>query len=277
MQAQTIVITDLDGTLLDSDYSFKKAVPALEMLIRNNIPLIICSSKTNSEILHLRKMLKNSHPYITENGGGVFIPDDYFNFPLSTAGNDIDKCGNYYAIRLGAKYAVLRDVLAELRAEGCPVRGFGDMSVKEVSMLTGLKEDAAKRAMLRDFDEPFVFKGSDSETAKMLKEIAAKGFNTTQGEFFHIMGKSDKGRALSILADLYKKQYGDIFTIALGDSPNDIEMLQLADHPVVVKKKDGTYNDRIINEVSECIRADGIGPAGWNIEVMKVCSALSEK
>jgi len=78
-----IIFTDLDGTLLDnSSYSFEAALPALQLIKEKNIPLIICSSKTRKEIEHYRKKLYNLHPFISENGGGIFIPKGYFNFQL---------------------------------------------------------------------------------------------------------------------------------------------------------------------------------------------------
>lgn len=79
-----IIVTDLDGTLLDcSDYSFDKALPALQLIKEKNIQLIICSSKTRKEIEHYRKKLYNLHPFVSENGGGIFIPKGYFKFQLS--------------------------------------------------------------------------------------------------------------------------------------------------------------------------------------------------
>ena len=41
------IFSDLDGTLLDHDtYGYEPARPALALLGRKNIPLILCSSKT---------------------------------------------------------------------------------------------------------------------------------------------------------------------------------------------------------------------------------------
>jgi HAD superfamily hydrolase (TIGR01484 family) len=73
-----IVFTDLDGTLLDESYSFAAAQPALRKTAELDIPLVLCSSKTRREIEHYRKKLGNSHPFISENGGGIFIPEGYF-------------------------------------------------------------------------------------------------------------------------------------------------------------------------------------------------------
>jgi len=276
-----IIFTDLDCTLLDTDYSFRKALPALELIKAESVPFILCSSKTKIEIDHIRKKMKNSHPFISENGGGIYVPKGYFTFhiPNLPAGMQASRVqvqddGSYLVIKLGADYTDLRNVLTELRAEGFDVTGFGDMSIKEIVALTGLKPEDAKRARQRYFDDPFVFHGTNKEVAKLKHRICSKGFNYTQGEFFHIMGNSDKGRAVDILKRFYAKQYGKIVTVALGDSPNDIEMLQNVDYPVVVQKKDGSYNRDVLKKVKGCIKADGIGPVGWNKAVIKLLETV---
>jgi len=263
-----IIFTDLDCTLLDSHYSFSKALPALELIKAASVPLILCSSKTKVEIEHIRKEMTNSYPFISENGGGIFIPKGYFKFKIQE-----DK--DYFVIKLGAEYPELRKALAEIRKEGFDITGFGDMSVKEIMALTGLKSADAKLAMQRYFDEPFVFHGQNKDVTNLKRRIKAKGFNYTQGEFFHIMGDSDKGRAVNIIKELYQKQFGQLITIGLGDSTNDIEMLQNVDYPVVVQKKDGSYNREIINKVKKCIKADGIGPDGWNKSVIKLLKTVA--
>ncbi len=280
-----VIFTDLDGTLLDSNYSFKEAVPALKLIKEKNIPLILCSSKTRAEIEYCRKKLKNNHPFIFENGGGVIIPKKYFKFQISNYKFQIDEEEKYLVINLGASYSELRNALNELRSEGFDIVGFGDMSVKKVAELTGLKIADAKMAKQRNFDEPFIIpacssllKGGmgefscSSSVRRVKRRIKAKGFNFTQGEFFHIMGNSDKGRAVKILKKLYYRQNREIFTVALGDSPNDIEMLRNVDYPIIVQKHDGSYDRRI--RIKKLIEANDIGPKGWNRAVIKLLETL---
>ncbi len=72
-----LIFTDLDGTLLDHDtYGYGDALPALELVKKRNVPLVLCTSKTREETSELRDELGLSHPFITENGGGIFIPAD---------------------------------------------------------------------------------------------------------------------------------------------------------------------------------------------------------
>ena len=265
-----IIFTDLDGILLDySTYSFEQAKPALQLVAQSDIPLVICSSKTRKEIEYYRKRLDNHHPFISENGGGIFIPKGYFPFDLSHPRYEIITGRNYHVIRLGARYEDLRNALEELRREGYQVRGFGDMSVEEIAETTGMKPVAAKMAIQRDFDEPFVHTGPAYQLSGLLRAIHKKGFKFTQGRFYHILGNSNKGIAVSILIDLYVRKFHDtgIRTIAVGGSPNDKPMLQRVDHPVLVKKHDGSYEHTI--KMPNLIKADGIGPQGWN-ETIKV-------
>ena len=272
-----IIITDLDGTLLDSAYSFEKAIAALKLVADKGIPLIFCSSKTRPEIEQLRRKLANVHPFVSENGGGIFIPKNSILNPsrfVSDPKIKITEETDYYVVSLGADYTDLRKALCLLRDKGFDLKGFGDMTVGEVSGLTGLDMESAELAKMREFDETFILNGDALEVEDLKDSITSMGFNYTQGEYFHIMGDSDKGRAVDILKSLYSADGRKVTVVALGDSPNDIEMLQRADYPVVVKKKNDSYHPQIISKVKECIKADGIGPEGWNKAVLELINKL---
>lgn len=262
---QNIIFTDLDGTLLDAaSYSFAPARQALDLIRARHIPLVLCSSKTRTEIEVLRGELENNHPFISENGGGVFIPHGYFAAPFD--GEDV---GAYRLITLGIPYAEIRRRFLRLRESlQVKARGFGDMSAEEVAALTGLAPDAARRAQQRDFDEAFVFEGKVDEG--FLHAIEASGLMWTQGRIFHILGRHDKGRAVSLLKALYEKQYGAVTSIGLGDSLNDLPMLQAADIPVLVMHDDGSHDTRI--DIKELVRTRLPGPSGWNEAVLQVLS-----
>jgi mannosyl-3-phosphoglycerate phosphatase len=264
-----IVFTDLDGTLLDADtYSFAAALPALRLIREKEIPLVICSSKTKKEIEYFREKLDSHHPFISENGGGIFIPAGYFDFaahgphPAPAAGE------GYQVIRLGAQYSVLRKVLKELQAEGFQIKGFGDMKPEEIAGITGLTIEEAEMAKERYFDEPFIVADCGQRMQELLHAIDSKGLHWTQGEFLHLLGNSDKGKAVSILIDLYKKKFGEVITVAAGDSLNDLPMLERVDHPIIVQRRDGSYDSRIT--LPNGMLANGAGPEGWNTAIMEL-------
>lgn len=254
---QTVVFTDLDGTLLDSArYSFDDARPALDLLQARAIPLVLCSSKTRAEMLAWRQRMHNVHPFIAENGGGIFIPQGYFSLPVDARITD-----GYQLISLGLPYAEIRQHFVVLREKhAARVRGFADMTAAQVAELTGLPYEQAVLAKQRDFDEPFIFEGKPDEG--FLQAIENAGLSWTQGRIFHLMGRHDKGLAVRMLKALYEREYGAVASIGLGDSLNDWPMLLSVDQPVLIRHADGGFDARI--DMANLLKTQSAGPQGWN-------------
>jgi mannosyl-3-phosphoglycerate phosphatase len=269
-----LVFTDLDGTLLDhKDYSFEMALPALNTLKEKNIPLIFCTSKTRAEIEEVKLRLDNTHPFIPENGGTIFIPKDYFSQKFNSTREDSD----YFIIELGTPYTELREAFSHLstRLPG-KLKGFGDMENEEVAHLCDFSLGQAVLAKQREYDEPFMLEDEASEAE--IQEIAGR-LNlqiTKGGRFYHLTGQNDKGKAVLILKDIYKDAHGgkseSLKTIALGDSLNDKSMLEVVDYPVLVQKPDGNYDPSV--KLDNLILASGIGPSGWSDSLLKLLNRL---
>jgi len=264
---KVIIFSDLDGTLLDHNtYSFQAASEALEFIKSKNIPLVICTSKTHKEIELYRKLLDNKCPFISENGGGIFVPNSYFSKEFKY-NKEID---GYKVIELGTPREKLSAKLRSISKEtSIQIRGFSDMTVKEIAELTGLDDETAKLAMDRDYSEPFIINEDGKDTATIEKEINLKGYmHTRGGRFHHILGGNDKGKAVKILTDLYKQEFGSIKTVGIGDSLNDLSMLDAVDIPIIVQKPNGRYDPMI--ELPKLTYADGVGPSGWNSSILKL-------
>lgn len=267
MPKDSVVYTDLDGTLLDHEtYSFHPAKEALELLEKKGVPLVICTSKTRAEIEFVRKLLGNTEPFISENGGGIFIPEGYFN-----PGFEYDRTVKHYeVIELGTRSEILRNTLKEISEEtGARIIGFSDLSAKELSELTGLDEHTARLSQIRDYSEPFLVYGDQKDTESVVEKIYLKGYRYTRGgRFHHILGENDKGNAVRILTDIYKRELENVQTIGLGDSLNDLPMLKEVDIPILVQKPKGDYDSCI--SLDNIIYADSPGPYGWNSEILKL-------
>lgn len=272
VQGTIVVFSDLDGTLLDArDYSFDPALPALERVRERKVPVIFCTSKTVAEIELWQKKLDIHDPYIFESGGGIFVPAaDFTSDEIDPVSSKTKKMEEGTRIVLGTPYEVLRQALCELRNEGFAVRGLGDMDAEEVSAITGLTLQQAKLAKQRHFDEPFLFRDDrEPERVERLRHaIQRKGFRWSMGRLHHITGDNDKGKAVEILQKLYRRKFGSIFTVALGDTPLDFPMLKRADLPVLVQGPDGEYVS--CTDVPNLYRVDRIGPEGWNKAVLEL-------
>ena len=268
-----VIFTDLDGCLLDSQsYSFDAARPALEAIQARNIPLVLVSSKTRAEIEPLREQLCHHGPFIVENGGGIFVPVGTFDFPLERA----RPRSAYSVIELGIPYAMLRDVLKQIEdALSTPLIGFGDLSTDEIMQASGISHDAAVRAKLREYDEPYLLEGPLSLVQEVCRQITSRGLQWTKGgRFFHLTGHHDKGQAAMRLLNCYRQQWqldgmnDAVETVGIGDSLNDLSLLQAVDHPVLIQKPDGSYDPSIA--LQHVILAPGTGPAGWNAVMLNL-------
>jgi len=273
MNRQFLIFSDLDGTLLDhKTYSFEEAKPALNALKLRDIPLIFCSSKTRPEIEMYRELTGNDHLFISENGGGIYVPQDY-----ETNSFDYDtKTDGYKVIALGTQYDTLVAVLNSVSQDtGIKVRSFSEMKISEISEYTGLDPSLAELSKMREYDEPFIILGNDEAAECIKQEIIGRGFNYTQGSMFHhIMGKNDKGKAVKRLVPIFKRRFPELSSAGLGDSLNDLPMLEAVDIPILVQKPDGKYDQRI--SIDKLVHADGVGPVGWNRSVLELLGIENE-
>jgi mannosyl-3-phosphoglycerate phosphatase len=264
---RTIVITDLDGTLLHSlTYTCEPAGPALRALQEREIPIVICSSKTRVEIERWRDRLKIDAPFIVENGGAICIPRNYFPFQPKAS---IQRNG-YDIIEFGERYP---EVVAALRsasdASGCQALGFHQMSVPEICLRTLLPVADAQLAKQREYDEPFEILGMGAH--HLLSAIERGGKNWTRGDrMYHIHGHSGKAMAVKRLVSLYEQAYGGVRTIGVGNGHNDAEFLKCVDTPVIVRSR---FSMALTKEIPKAVLTNSPGPFGWKEGILKVVTA----
>lgn len=271
MAADPIVFTDLDACLLDEEtYRYDDALPALRALAERSVPLVLCSSKTRAEMLPLALELPAKGPFIVENGGAIVVPSGH----LARLAGRRDPDG-YRHVVLGTGREALVRALADLAAAtGARVRGFSAFSVADLASMTGLDAVSAERALQREYDEPFVLE-SGSEDA-LARGAVGRGLRVTKGgRFHHLLGPVDKGRALRRLLALYAAEGLRFSAVALGDSPNDLTMLQAADRPIVVPRPDGKPHPALAAALLSAELAPEPGPPGWNRAVLAVLGGKS--
>lgn len=268
--ARLVVFTDLDGTLLDHEtYSHTPATEALDLLERKGIPLILCSSKTRAEIELIQLDLRLRHPFISENGGAVFMPRGYLPFAPEGARN----IEGYEALEFGTPYWQLVEVLHRVSAElGIKVVGFSDMSGEEIADDCKLSLAEARLAKLREYDEPFrILRSSPAARSRLLDALHKAGLRCTRGgRYYHMTGVADKGLAIRKLRLLYEQAWGNVLAVGLGDSLNDLSLLQEVDIPIVVRNPAVSAATRLLRKVPTARLTNAPGPSGWNEAILEV-------
>ena len=245
-----LVFTDLDGTLLShATYQSDGANPALKRLENIGVGVVMASSKTASEIYALREDLRlQQWPAIVENGAGLLKPH---------AKGALDDT-IYAQLRAG-----LSEISADLRVLFC---GFGDMDAAQVADKTGLSLSAAALAKERAFSEPGIWSGTPQEKAMFLEALKAQGISAREGgRFLTLSFGATKADQLAQITKVLAPRH----TIALGDAPNDIEMLEAADFGVIIANPHRTPLPELDGEKSgKIIRTTQSGPVAWNAAIL---------
>jgi mannosyl-3-phosphoglycerate phosphatase len=223
------------------------------------------SSKTSAEIRQWMKMLFLKGPFICENGCGIMIPK---TVPGELPAG-VDDNGSEWRIDLGLTVEKVRSLLKEAADEaGIHYKGFGEMTDDEIAGYTGLSGGEIALSRQREYDEPFVIE-SGEDIGVFREKAALKGLVITRGgRFHHAMGGCDKGKAVKVLADFYRKKYRDAQTVAVGDSLNDLPMFRAVDRAYLVKGHGGSHDSAIPDSAASLV--PGEGPKGFRAVIEEI-------
>ena len=254
------VVSDVDGTLMDHSYDLTPAKETIKTLQNLSVPVILCTSKTASEVKVIREELNLTDPYIVENGAAIY-------------GESLEKVSG--EIILGKKYEFLEEILnfisKEIDYKLIPLNNLND---QEATQLTGLKGNSLNLMRDRHWSMPFLNPPSFLEEKI---NICCRKFkvNIFRGNrMSHLLSEdSDKGKAINAL-----KKYSNIQNIqiiGLGDSPNDLPLLLNSDFRIIIPGIDGP-NLNLIDQLKDMdfILASEPNGYGWKSEINKLLNNL---
>jgi mannosyl-3-phosphoglycerate phosphatase family protein len=295
------VFTDIDGTLVDintAEYG-KETDKLIRLIKERNIPLILTSAKTRLEQNKIREDLGISDPFIVENGGAIVIPKGYFpdyalrdiKYPLretQETKNGARDVNHEIVVELGKPVDYIRAKLSDIRKKySINFRGVADISVEKLSNLALISREQAKRMAQRNYGET-ILQIQSEDIARFIKYVQEDGMKVIHGgRFFDVTVGTDKGIAVGILKKLFKdKFHNNITFFGIGDSTNDIPMLNLMDIPILVQRQDSSWVDdgeiKMKNAVdssrisaNKLIKVEGIGPNGWENAIHKIILELN--
>jgi len=271
-----LIFTAVEGALTDPRTdSFSGAEDALAEIARKGIPLILLTSRTRAEIEPLRRKLEHTHPFVAENGGGIFFPDGYFNLRIPGA----VRAGRYLAIAQGRPYKDVCAALDEIAEEcGVGVTGFHHMNLREIAENTGLRPRQAELARAREFDEPFFFtSASDRDIARFVAAVRNRGFDTRRGAtFWHFSSGCDTARAVRTISGIFRQAtHTKLRLIGVGAGKEDLNWLgtvdaaiQLPDSPNAPRPPDDSAKALVRGKI--IIAGSAPGPVGWSDAILNI-------
>jgi mannosyl-3-phosphoglycerate phosphatase len=85
--------------------------------------------------------------------------------------------------------------------------------------------------------------------------------------FYSVSVKSDKGKAVKIVIELFQRKLGRVKTVGIGDSLNDVAMLSAVNLPFLVQKPGNRWEEM---KVKNLCHVTGVGPRGWTLAMEKL-------
>ena len=137
-----IIFTALEGALLDpTSKSWAPAGDALDEIARRKVPWVLAGAGTCAQIDPLRRKLEHTHPFVTESGGGLFLPDGYFALRLEGAG----RVARYFCVPFGRPYAEAAAAVQEIATlANAAAVGYAQMNIREIAGNTNQSQQLAE-------------------------------------------------------------------------------------------------------------------------------------
>lgn len=269
------VIIFTPANLLGSPTHF--AHPASEALIeieRRNIPLVLSTRGTRAQLEPLRRKIGHAHPFITEGGGGLFIPDGYFSLRLEGA----KRAGRYLCVPFGHSSAECSEAVQDIaRQAGAEVVRYGEMNARQISRNTGMTEREAEGSREREFTERFFFAGNADSAAPSFERAAGEhNWHIRRFEpFWELYSGNDEGEAVRYLMRLYRKALRSrVRSMGIGTSIEDLSLLAASDQAFILPLSSDRFDDKLLSNLPNAAKIDAPGAIGWNQTVLDVLSRV---
>lgn len=246
---QWIVFSDMDGTLLNhQSYDVRSALPMIEWLAEQSIPLIFNTSKTRAEMQDWQTILGHQQAFIIENGSAICFPEP----PGKQTATP------HPTLILGTPFAELEDFYL---THAAGTTSLCHCSLQQAMKLTDLPADQARLARQRDYSIPLQF-NDPRQLADFTQHATEAGYQCVAGgRFVHLMGRTDKAKAMQTFTQWYAQHNGTTAkSLALGDSMNDLEMLEAANYSIIVRSPSSS---RLARSHSPHYHSKKPAPAGW--------------
>ena len=134
--------------------------------------------------------------------------------------------------------------------------------------VTELDSESAELARKRQFTEPILWLDSEAALLDFQSCLQRLQLQLVEGgRFFSIQSSFNKATAMHWLREQSALEQESLI-VALGDSPNDSEMLEAADIAVIVKSAKSSHIS--LSSPSTIIHTDKAGPAGWQEAIHQI-------
>ena len=233
-----VLFSDPDTLRMESTSEWGATRDAVRTFEERGVAVVLWGNETRSQMEVIQRNLDLHHPFVSETGAGLLVPNGYFDDQLAGWGR---AAPNYRVVDFGRPYYQVAEALHEVaRRVGVGVIAFSDMSIQEVAQHCGLSLSEARLAKMREYDEPFRMLDSEPATysriCSALRRVGLRCF--THETLQHTSSVANKAQSLRLLASWYRQAAdGPVLTVGLAKARSETCLLQAVDLAVVVQKQ----------------------------------------
>jgi predicted mannosyl-3-phosphoglycerate phosphatase (HAD superfamily) len=182
-------------------------------LDHHGIPAVWLTSRSRLQFDEPRRKLGHSHPFVAEDGCGIYLPEDYFHLRPSSARSPTQKTatlrlGRFTCVPVAEILPAAVEALESLSKDAkVPIVTLRSLSPRELAQNTGLRTREASLARERDFDDLFFFAGvTEREIQRFLDEGRGRNLQFRQhGVLWSIAIGASIQRCVRELSKLYDR------------------------------------------------------------------------
>ncbi len=245
-----IILTDLDGTLLEPDGTLgPQAREAVERRRGAGVPVCPVTSKTPDELAAFARELGHSLAAGFENGAGIRLADGRLELlptavPVSSLRSELDR------IR---------------RTTGVELSSVEELDDEALAALTGLPPARLPLLRRRHATLPLVVPSGADDVLRAALPADGRLRLVRGNRFLHLQGAHSKADVVPRLVRLAPHPVETL--VACGDSPNDIELLAAGDLAIIIPGAAGPCPE-LVRRFPDAVIAPFPHGRGWAAAVM---------
>lgn len=178
----------------------------LEGLGEANIPLVPVTRRSRLQFDAALRKFSLAHPFLAEDGCGVYLPEDYFHLKLPRT----VRLGRFTCIPVAQAQPAAAEMIETLAEKtGIEVVALRNLSPRELSQNVGLPQREAELLRQRDFDELFFFAGASDADIRRSQEEASlqKARLRPRGALWSLAVGANTAACVRELSQLYQRSF----------------------------------------------------------------------
>ena len=200
-----------------------------------NIPILLYSRRTYEEMIWLCGELAIHHPFVVENGGALYVPNNYYKLDLK----DFTVGDEYHRMTFGSTRSTIENITDKL-AKVTGVNLDNDIqSPLDLADYLDIELFEAERIMSRGFSQMITKTEEVSTLTDMFKQlISQQGLQIIDSDEAYYIGNFSLTEPIRYWIEYLKSQYDDLQVFTLSNVADDEAILALGDEAFLLKNKE---------------------------------------